>query len=320
MRNNIIITATRGCAALAATLALSGTAWAQYGRGPVVFGDVNFDGGSQVINSDIPDMRDLGLNDTISSLQIPTGQVWQICEHINYEGRCENVSGRMSDLRSGDWNDKISSMRLLNEPGFRNRRFGGNPNDRPVGTSGVNGSSPVVFADVGFSGGSQVINRDIPDMRDRRLNDTISSIQIPRGQVWQICEDINYQGQCRNVSGSISDLRNGNWNDRISSIRIVSGFDGAVGTSGTSSTPQLVFYNRPNFRGSSAVVTPGSNRLLSARQGSLRVNGGAWRLCDSEGDCATVDSDVSNMNQLGLNGSITSIRPLNNGQLRRYQR
>jgi hypothetical protein len=256
-------------------------------------------------------------------MQIPNGQVWQICEHINYEGRCQNVSGRISDLRNGDWNDRISSMRLLNEPGFRNRRFGGNPNDGAVGTGGVNGRNPVVFADVGFSGGSQVINRDIPDMRDRGLNDTISSIQIPRGQVWQICEDINYQGQCRNVSGSISDLRNGNWNDKISSIRIVRGSDGAVGTSGTydrDDMVQLVFYNRPNFRGSSAIVTPGSNMRLSARQGSLRVNGGAWRLCDSEGDCATVDSDVSHMNQLGLNGAITSVRPLNNRQFRRDRR
>jgi beta/gamma crystallin len=219
----------RGCAAVAATVALAGPASAQQ-RGPILFADIDFNGTSRAINQDIPDMRQLGLNDTISSIEIPNGQVWQICEDINYQGRCQNVSGNVSDLRNGDWNDRISSMRLVSGNGFRNRRFGAYRNDRNnpyYGSTGTTGS---------------------------------------------------YNGQ-----------------------------------------PQLVFYNRANFRGASHVVTPGDNTLFSGREGSLRVNGGVWRLCDARGECATVDRDVSNIDQLGLSERITSVREMDNRNFRRYR-
>src|SRR5262245_32198295 len=123
MRKNILTSVASGCAAAAATFVLAAPASAQFGRrGVTVFADIDFSGGSQVITGDVPDMRALGLNDTISSIHIPNGQVWQICEDINFQGRCQTVSGDLSDLRNGNWNDKISSMRLVNGAN-RNGRF-----------------------------------------------------------------------------------------------------------------------------------------------------------------------------------------------------
>jgi hypothetical protein len=186
----------------------------------------------------------------------------------------------------------------------------------------------TLYSDIGFSGGSQTFRDDIPDLRAVGLNDSISSIVVPNGEVWQICEDINYQGRCQNVSGSMSDLRAGDWNDKISSMRLVSGggfrnrrFGGANSPNGRyydDRSGQLTYYNGPNFRGNSTVVTPGSNTSLPAERGSLRVTGGVWRLCDADGNCATVDRDVANMWDLGLTERIVSVRELNPSGSRRY--
>jgi beta/gamma crystallin len=203
-------------------------------------------------------------------------------------------------------------------------------------SAAAQGRGITVFADIDYSGASQTFRGDIPDLRQVGLNDTISSLQIPNGEVWQICEDINYQGRCRNVSGDVADLRAMNFNDRVSSMRRVSGggffsrnrrnggynnpyaTNPYVGTSGTLGQSGLVFYDRPNFRGGAVGTNGGSNMVISANRGSVRVNGGTWRLCDTRGQCATVSSDVANLNQLGLEDRIVSVQPMNNNW-RRYR-
>jgi len=81
-------------------------------------------------------------------------------------------------------------------------------------------------------------------------------------------------------------------------------------------SPELVIYDRPNFRGSSRTMTAQSSNMgsINARSGSVEVRSGTWQLCDRDGRCATVSQNVSDLSQLGLNGRITSVRPLNNQQ------
>jgi hypothetical protein len=118
------------------------------------------------------------------------------------------------------------------------------------------------------------------------------------------------------------------WNDRISSMRRVSGnnrgyrnrryndgrYDDAVGTAGSYSNQRgLVFFDRPNFRGGTTLVTSNGATGAVPRAGSVQVRGGGvWRVCDNQGDCANVDRDVNDMRELGLNGRITSVREVNN--------
>src|SRR5262245_50748358 len=76
----------------------------RYGAGITVFTNPNFGGQSATFRNDVPDLRDYGLNDKISSIEIPNGEAWEICQDINFGNRCQVVSGSVSDLRQIGWN------------------------------------------------------------------------------------------------------------------------------------------------------------------------------------------------------------------------
>jgi hypothetical protein len=156
------------------------------------------------------------------------------------------------------------------------------------------------------------------------MNDKVSSIRIPNGEAWEVCQDINYGNQCEVLSTSVADLRQTGWSDRISSLRRVnnSGYrdpraDGGPGV--RQGQQGLVFYNRPGYRGASTLVTGASSNVgFPAWQGSVQIRGGgAWELCDNSGECATIDQDVSDVLELGLSDRITSARVVNNSRYRR---
>jgi len=230
-----------GAAALA-VLALSGPAEAQrrwFGRGGgvIVYSDINFQGQRLSIRNDVPNLVEAGFNDTISSLEIPNGETWQICQDINYRGRCQVVSGSVNDLRRANWNDRISSMRRVdnrngayNQNGYGDSdRYGndryGNP--RATGTSGYydrnNSGALIVFDNPNYRGQSASFTNDVPNLVEYGLNDRITSIEVPNGETWEVCTDINYGGPCEVIRGNVADLRTMGWNDRISSMRRIDG-------------------------------------------------------------------------------------------------
>jgi hypothetical protein len=185
---------------------------------------------------------------------------------------------------------------------------------RRYGNGGI-----TVYADPNFRGKSATFGSDTPDLRPYGLNDKISSFDIPIGESWEVCQDINYGNRCQVFSSSVSDLRRLGWNDTISSLRRVRGFQGqrSGGILSPNAMPQLVIYDRPGFRGSSRTITAQTSNIgsIGSRGGSVEVLSGAWDLCDRYGRCATVRQSVPDLSQLGLNGPITSIRPINtNGQ------
>ena len=301
----------RACAVLEAIVALAAPAAAQqrYNGGITVFADINFSGNSRTFQQDVPNMVDLGFNDAISSIQVAEGEVWQICRDANYQGRCQNVTGGISDLRTLNWNDEISSLRRVSG-GFRGRGPGGFARGGPV----------VVYTEPNFRGRSATLRQETPNIVPLGLNDQITSIEIPRGEAWEICVDIDYGGRCTVLSESVPDLRRIGWNDRISSLRRVSGPYGEDRGWGRRGYPdyrqraqaELVFYERPNFRGGTIVLTHEfSNRTGLPWGGSLQVRGGGvWELCDKWGQCVTVDRDVPYLDDLGLD-RITRVREVN---------
>ena len=92
---------------------------------------------------------------------------------------------------------------------------------RQVGEVGI-----TVYNDVNFRGATGTFRNNVPDLRDFRLNDSISSLRVAPGESWEVCENVNYGGRCVVVSGSERDLRTRGWNDIISSMRRVPGRDG----------------------------------------------------------------------------------------------
>lgn len=310
MRNVCFASIAQVSAVLIASVGLTATASAQ-SRGVRVYTDVEFNGNSETFTREIPDLRSVGLNDSISSIELPRGEVWQVCTDSNYQGRCRNISGTVDDLRNLSLNDQISSMRRVNGSGF-----GGFGNNQRSGRN----SAVIAYTNANYSGRSVEITGDTPDLRDRGLNDQISSIEIPTGQAWEICVNADYGNRCTVLTSDVSDLRQIGLNDQISSIRPANSYSTRDNRSRDNAQGTLVFYNRPNFRGTSRVLTPGSNTNVMARQGSVRINGrGVWRLCDNYGDCATVDRDVPNIADLGLADRITSVRPMSTSEYRRVR-
>ena len=173
------------------------------------------------------------------------------------------------------------------------------------------GRGITVYADPDFRGASTTIRDDTPDLRGFGLNDKISSIEVPNGESWEMCQDINYGNRCQVISGTVSDLRAMGWNDRISSLRRVG--NGVRNRNGNgngigSRNESLLFFDRTGFRGSSTVVTSDSSDLGFVRRpaASVEVRGGTWELCDQSGRCATIRQNVSDLSQLGLGNRLRS--------------
>jgi hypothetical protein len=287
-----------------------------------VYTDINFQGEVASIRDDTPDLVPYGLNDRISSIRIPNGETWEVCQDVNYANQCQVLEGSVADLRGMGWNDRISSLRRIDNGGFRDRRS----------YSGIapweSGTGITVYVDINFGGQRASFRGDIPSLVLYGLNDQISSIRIPNGETWEMCQDIDYASQCQELSGSVADLRNMGWNDRISSLRRIDsvGFrddrfrdrrSGDVFQNGAQQG--LLFYDRPGYTGRSTLVMGGSSNIGSpAWQGSVRLRGAsAWELCDNSGGCVTINQDVSDVSQLGLTGRIISARAVNDYQYRR---
>lgn len=85
-----------------------GSGWGQ--ASITVYRDANYRGQSLSFRDEVPNLRNLGMNDAISSIRLSRGD-WEVCEDANYRGRCEVVRGDVRDLRNSGLNDKISSLR-----------------------------------------------------------------------------------------------------------------------------------------------------------------------------------------------------------------
>lgn len=174
------------------------------GRGIVVYRDDGFQGPSRSFDGAISDLRNSGMNDTISSMRMRGP--WTACTDAHFRGQCQTFSGDVGSLRAAGMNDRISSLR----PG----RFGGDD-----GGGGWGNTSITVFSDALYRGSSETFSREVPDLRNSGMNDRISSIRI-RG-AWEVCTDAWFRGRCEIIRGDAWNLEQQRLNDSISSMRPV---------------------------------------------------------------------------------------------------
>jgi hypothetical protein len=201
-----------GAFVAAAILLSAGTSSAQFREGITVYTNPDFSGESASFREDTPDLVSYDLNDKISSIRVSRGDSWEVCQDINYANRCQIITRDISDLRSIGWNDRISSLRRVG--GGRSGR--GRPPffPQPNYPGGI-----MVFTDRDFRGESVSFRDDAPDLLPYGLNDKISSIRIPPGESWEVCQDVNFVNRCQIITRSVADLRSIGWDDRISSLR-----------------------------------------------------------------------------------------------------
>jgi hypothetical protein len=82
-----------------------------WGRSSItVYRDSDYRGQSMSFREEVPNLRNMGMNDAISSIRLSRG-AWEVCEDAYYRGRCEIVSGDMRNLANTGMNDRISSLR-----------------------------------------------------------------------------------------------------------------------------------------------------------------------------------------------------------------
>ena len=81
--------------------------------GITVYEHPDFRGESVTFRNEVADLREHGLNDRISSMDVDGNQAWEVCRDINFSGGCRVFSGTIEDLRAQGWNDRISSMRAV---------------------------------------------------------------------------------------------------------------------------------------------------------------------------------------------------------------
>jgi hypothetical protein len=187
----------------------------------------------------------------------------------------------------------------------------------------VAGIGLAVFVDPNFRGDSATFRADVPDLRAARLNDEITSVQVGRGEAWEVCEDINFGGRCRVLIGDESDLRRVGWNDKISSVRLVR--EGPGSRAGRGGAPRdtarlrgpIELFSETGFSGASQVFDNGIPNLLplgfNDRARSLRLAPSeTWEVCEDANyrNCRVINSSVTDLGDVGMSTRISSLRPV----------
>jgi hypothetical protein len=214
--------------ALALVLAVSAfslEASAQRGRGygyggVTVYEDPDFRGDSITFRNEVADLRQQGMNDRISSLEVDGNQAWEACRDINFQGGCRVFQGSIEDLRREGWNDRISSMRAV---GFARGNNGNNGRGWGWGNQRGNASyrSRLVFYDrPNFRGDARDITNSVANMGS--VGDRARSVQV-YGGTWELCDGANRNARCVTISDDVSDLRNLGLRSGVVSAREVAG-------------------------------------------------------------------------------------------------
>jgi len=191
-----------------AVSALSLDASAQRGRlggygGITVYEDPDFRGDSVTIRNDVPDLRQQGLNDRISSLEVDGNQAWEVCRDVNYGGGCRVFQGSIENLRSEGWNDRISSMRAVGYARNSNTGFGGILGNRRGNAN--NRQSRLVFYDrTNFRGDARDIVNGSSNLGS--TGDRARSVQV-YGGTWELCDGSSRNARCVTVNQNVPDLR-----------------------------------------------------------------------------------------------------------------
>jgi hypothetical protein len=296
----------------------------RWGRGPtgpvsatrprlVVFDDINYGGQSAVLTD--PSGTLGTLNSRVSSLKV-YGGAWELCDAPDFRGRCRTISDNVADLRGVGLQDVIKSARPAGVTGQRSDERSGEGN--MGGGTGVN-----VFSEANFHGMNANFRTNVPDLRQFNMNDRVDSLQITRGETWEVCQDINYRGRCQVFSGNEPDLARVGWGGLVSSLRRIDRNDSRWGGGPTGPHPpmssRLVVFDDINYRGQAAVLTGpnGSMRAHNNRISSVKVYGGAWEVCDGlefKGRCRTITSNIPDLRSAGMQDIISSARPVAGGR------
>lgn len=208
----------------ASAFSLDASAQQQRGRGfgyggITVYEHPDFRGDNVTFRNEVPDLREHGLNDRISSLEVDGNQAWEVCRDVNFEGGCRVFQGTIEDLRSEGWNDRISSMRAVGfARGNGNRNRGGVWGNTRNNTR-YNDHSRLVFYDrPNFRGDSRDVINSSTNLGS--VGDRARSVQV-YGGTWELCDGAFRNARCVTVDRDVPDLRSLGLRNGVTSARDV---------------------------------------------------------------------------------------------------
>jgi len=82
-----------------------------------VYGDAMYRGGSTTFRGAMPNLRNSGFNDVISSMQFRGA--WEVCTDAHFRGTCRTFRDDVWNLEQHGLNDRISSLRPVGRGGGR---------------------------------------------------------------------------------------------------------------------------------------------------------------------------------------------------------
>lgn len=195
------------------------------GRGVVLFEDRDFRGRSAVFYRDQPDLNGSAVGaHRASSIRVPSGCTAFLYSERGFEGVAVRVTRSehyLGDTRAG--NDRAASLRVDCRGGSSS---GGSSSsgsdDDPWGWQEDGRWGVTLYADRGFRGAADTLDRDSTDMRGTQVgNDRVSSVRVPRGCRVALYTGANYRGDYVVLHEDTDDLsytRVGN--DTVSSVRV----------------------------------------------------------------------------------------------------
>jgi hypothetical protein len=183
--------------------------------GITVYEDPDFRGTSVTFRDEIADLRQHGLNDRITSLELDGNQAWEVCQDVNFGGRCRVFTGTVEDLREQQgWNDRISSLRPAGVSRGRNGNVFGNRDRR--GRDNWTESRLVLYDRPNYRGTARDVSSSTANLGS--IGDRARSVEVEGGD-WELCEGASRNARCVTVSNSVPDLRSLGFRNGITSVR-----------------------------------------------------------------------------------------------------
>lgn len=166
--------------------------------------------------------------------------------------------------------------------------------------SGIASARVCAYQDKNFGGAVvcwEAGQRGSANLSNIGFNDTISSIQITRGEEVEVCTDAGYRGSCTVITSDVYNMGRG-WNDQISSIAITEARRGPPGRGPGRPGPGPGPGPRPPGPGRPQPQPP---RIEEACFYTDAGYNGA-------GFCVRAGSTVANLGNTGYNDKVSSIR------------
>ena len=160
-------------------------------------------------------------NDRISSIYIKGTFSVVLYQDANFKGdsiRINESVSNLRDLRRRDpakrkWNDAVSSFEILGK------------NEESRYSSREQRYAGAIYEDDNFQGKYLTLfdGQMISNLRDKRWNDTISSIMVEKGYKIVLYQNANFRGESITLDLHQPSLRSfpGRWNDQASSLKVI---------------------------------------------------------------------------------------------------